>query len=72
MEELAKNLQDFLKDFNGCTVKSDEDTLIVYPSDNIAKPLFAEFIFEFALINSLEYYIGVSIHGRLNFVLYKD
>lgn len=72
MEQLAKDLQVFLKDFNGCTVEPDGDVIKVYPSDNIATPLFAEFIFAFAFIYSLEYYIGVSIYRRLNFVLYKD
>lgn len=72
MEELAKDLQYVLKGFDGCKVDSDDDSLTVYPAENIATPLFAECIYEFALVNSLSYYIGVSVLGRLNFVLYKD
>ena len=72
MKELAKDLQDVLKDFKGCTFETGYVTLIVYPSNNIATPLFAELIFEFALVNSLSYYIGVSLQGHLRFVLYYE
>lgn len=72
MEQLAKDLQDFLKAFNGCTVETTPSALHVYPAKDVATPLFAELIFEFAFINSLLYYIGVSIQGHLRFVLFRQ
>lgn len=72
MEELAKDLQTVLKDFNGCTVQPGIDDVLVYKDNDIITPYLAETIFEFSKVHSLNCYIGVSFQGHLRFVLYKD
>lgn len=72
MEELAKDLQAVLKDFEGCTVETGIDYVLVYRESNVITPYLAETIFVFAKVHSLECFIGISTQGHLRFVIYKD
>lgn len=72
MEELAKDLQAVLKDFDGCTVEPGIDDVLVYKDHDVVSPYLAATIFEFAKVRSLLCFIGVSCQGHLRFVLYKD
>lgn len=72
MEEIAKDLQNVLKDFYGCTVKNGVYEVHVYKENDIITPYLAETIFTFAKTRSLNCYICITFQGHLRFVLYKD